>query len=283
MNKIWTIIDIVRWGTEFFGKHGIESARLNIELILCDVLKMQRLELYTKYEKPIADNELEVLRDFVKRRAKREPLQYILSKQSFIDLELKLNSNVLIPRPETELLAEKAVSILSEMPDSPTVLDIGTGSGCIAIYIAKHAPHAQVTAIDISADAIESAKQNAELNSVENISFFQTDILQVTPKKKYDLIVSNPPYIAETDYTALEAELFFEPKIALSDFGDGYAFYRRFAEFFGQIMHGHSTFLLELALGQDTTVQEFFSEKGFETEMINDYSNIPRIIYGRKK
>lgn len=283
MKKYPVILDVVRNGTEYLAAKGIESPRLNIELLLCDVLNIERISIYTQHDKPLNDDELAKLREYTRRRALREPLQYILQKQSFVDLDIRLNSNVLIPRPETELLADKAVSILKSMQGSPSVLDIGTGSGCIAIYIAKHCSNCTVTAIDVSQEAINTAEENARINSVDNISFFVSDILKVTPKKKYDLIVSNPPYISEKDYSELEAELMFEPKNALSDFGDGLAFYRRYADFFGNILNDNGSFLLEIGAGQSDEVKALFLAKKFDVILLSDYAGIPRIVVGRKK
>lgn len=279
MEKIWTIIELLRWGTEFFDKHSIEDARLNIELMLCQVLGLSRIELYSKFDKPLNPDELSILRDFVKRRSKREPLQYILGGQQFIDLNIHLSPDVLIPRPETEILADEAVKYIKKNNYSE-ILDIGTGSGCIALHIAKCCPQAHITAIDISLEAIEIAKKNAELNKLENVSFFVSDILKTSPKKHYDMIVSNPPYISIDDFAELDEELKYEPQSALTDNSDGLTFYKRFSEFFATSINSGGMFMLELGKGQYEAVQKMYKE--FEIGIIKDYSGIERIIFGKK-
>lgn len=279
MEKIWTIIELLRWGTEFFDKHSIDDARLNIELMLCQVLSLSRIELYSKFDKPLNPDELSLLRDFVKRRSKREPLQYILGGQQFIDLNIHLSPDVLIPRPETEILADEAVKYIKKNNYSE-ILDIGTGSGCIALHIAKCCPQAHITAIDISPEAIEIAKKNAELNKLENVSFFVSDILKTSPKKHYDMIISNPPYISIDDLAELDEELKYEPQSALTDNSDGLTFYKRFSEFFATSINSGGMFMLELGKGQYEPVQKMYKE--FEIGIIKDYSGIERIIFGKK-
>lgn len=279
MEKIWTIIELLRWGTEFFDKHSIEDARLNIELMLCQVLGLSRIELYSKFDKPLNPDELSILRDFVKRRSKREPIQYILGGQQFIDLNIHLSPDVLIPRPETEILADEAVKYIKKNNYSE-ILDIGTGSGCIALHIAKCCPQAHITAIDISLEAIEIAKKNAELNKLENVSFFVSDILKTSPKKHYDMIISNPPYISIDDFAELDEELKYEPQSALTDNSDGLTFYKRFSEFFATSINSGGMFMLELGKGQYEAVQKMYKE--FEIGIIKDYSGIERIIFGKK-
>ncbi len=279
MNKIWTIIDILRWGTEFFESHQIDNARLNIELMLCRVLQLSRIELYSNYDKPLNSKELATLRDYVKRRSKREPLQYILGQQQFIDINIGLSDGVLIPRPETEILAAEALRQIREN-EYTEMLDIGTGSGCLAIYIAKNCPNSNVTAIDISAEAIDTARKNADSLGLKNISFFVSDILKTTPRKQYDMIISNPPYIPMRDYSELEEELKYEPQNALTDGADGLTFYKRYAEFFGQAIKNSGMFMLEIGKGQSEDVKNIFKE--FKVSIIKDFSGIDRIILGKK-
>ncbi len=287
MKKIWTILDIIRWGTDYFAKAEIESPRLNIELIICETLQLRRLDLYTKFDRPFSEAELASLKQMAVRRHDREPLQYLLGKQSFIDIELLLDKRALVPRPETELLAEKAGKIVSTIVSkndaAANVIDLGTGTGAIALYVAKHSPLSQVTAIDISQDAIDLARSNADMNEITNVSFFCSDILIVTPKKKYNLIVSNPPYISAVDYVDLEKELMFEPKIALTDEADGLTFYRRYAEIFSDMLSAEGEFLLEIGFGQAEEIIEMFADEIFHLEYIKDYAGIERILHGKLK
>jgi len=277
--KKTTILDIINNGSEYLKRHNVENPRLNVELLLSKTLNLQRLQLYLKHDMPLEERELDQMRQLLKKRALGEPLQYLLNKEQFINIELVLNNSVLIPRPETELLAKKAEEIIQQR-SYKKILDIGTGSGCIAIYLAKCFPDAEIVAIDISTKALETAKQNAELNKVANVSFFPSDILKVAPKQQYDLIVSNPPYVSLDDYRQLERELYHEPKEALTDDADGLTFYRRFADIFPSSLNGNGAFLLELPANKEAELKAIFSR--FRIEFISDFNGFARILFGEK-
>ena len=188
MSQDWNILKLLEWSTQYFQQKDIESARLDSELLLAHVLGLKRVQLYMQFDRPLNEAELQNFKTLLKRRSEREPLAYILGKKEFYSLEFDISPAVLIPRPETELLVENALKYFSTSPSpqpSPSrgegerkILDIGTGSGCIAVSLAKHLPEAQITAIDISPEALKIAKQNAEKHGVENqISFHQADFL----------------------------------------------------------------------------------------------------------
>ncbi|MBP6510697.1 MAG: peptide chain release factor N(5)-glutamine methyltransferase [Candidatus Kapabacteria bacterium] len=162
VERIWTVLDLVNWGTEYFERKGVDSPRLTIELMLCDVLDVRRLQLYTDHERPLTKEELSVLRAYVRRRAEREPLQYILGKADFYGLSFTVDPNVLIPRPETEIIVDRAIRLLREVGGlSPRCLDVGTGSGCILVSIAVHDPTSVWVGIDVDNGALEVARRNA--------------------------------------------------------------------------------------------------------------------------
>lgn len=278
-DKLWTVLEIITWASDYFKKNEVDSPRLTIELLLCKVLSFSRLEIYMNYERPLSSLELRTLREMVERRVKlREPLQYIVGETEFYGLPFQLNSHVLIPRPETEILVEKSIRAL-KYNNGSTVLDIGTGSGCIAISIAKSSAECAVVGIDIAAEAIECAKNNALLNNVTNCEFYQADILKVQPKSRYDVVVSNPPYIEQIEVSNLDQEVQnHEPTHALTDGNDGLTFYRRFASILPQILSPTGTFLFEFGFGQEQQIREIF--KQYSIEIIPDYSNIPRIVVG---
>lgn len=280
--KNWSIIDVIRWGTQYFNDKNIDSPRLTIELMLSDILQIERITLYTNFDKPLKENELFKLKEYIKRRINREPLQFILGKTKFYNCELHINNTSIVPRPETEILVEAVNTFIKNDNNINRVLDIGTGSGCIAISIAKEFPFLDITAIDISEFAINLAKQNAIFNNVENINFYEIDILNQLPDGQYDLIVSNPPYIPIKEYEQLEPEILnYEPGNALTDYSDGLTFYRRFAEIFGRILNHPGSFFLEVGYNQAEMVSEIFKKNGYRINFINDLNLIKRIVFGR--
>lgn len=214
-----TVLEIIKRTTEFLQKHGIESPRLNAELIVGHSLGLKRMQLYLQFERPLAETELAKIRPLVKRRSEREPLQYIVGTTEFSGLTLKVDRRALIPRPETELLIEIAKERFAESSAPARVLDLGTGSGAIALALARHFGEARVTAVDLSADALALAGENAAaVGLVERVSFLQSDWFAALPSDaRFELIVANPPYLsdAETKETALEVQK-FEPWNALS-------------------------------------------------------------------
>ncbi len=225
-DELWTIQRMIRWATDYFTSRGVPSPRLSIEWLLADLLRMKRLELYTRFDRPLSQSELGMLRSWVKRRAAHEPLQYITGSTDFYHARIQVNPSVLIPRPETEELVTLVLE--SVMDDRPKrVLDIGTGSGCIAIALKMERPEWDVTAIDLSEDALATARTNAELNKVD-IRFLKADFLTGNgmPQGPFDLIVSNPPYIRKEEAKDMDKQVLeHEPHMALfcEDVTDVYA------------------------------------------------------------
>ena len=283
-DKKWTLLEMVNWGTEYFSGKDIDSPRLTIELLLCKVLGIDRIGIYANFEKPLSALELAEIKQLVIRRVKREPLQYITGITNFLGIDIKVDKGVLIPRPETELLAEKAIDYIDKNKVDK-VLDIGTGSGCIAIAIAKKFPGLKVCAVDVSKEAISQAKNNASLNNISNIDFIELDILNsgaysiLKGGDKFGLIVSNPPYIEKKEYALLEPEVRdYEPGNALTDEADGLTFYRKFADIFHDLMADSAKFFLEIGYGQFLSVKEIFGKNGFNIKSFKDFNGIERII-----
>lgn len=214
-----TVLEIIKRTTEFLQKHGIESPRLNAELIVGHSLGLKRMQLYLQFERPLAEAELAKIRPLVKRRSEREPLQYIVGTTEFSGVTLKVDRRALIPRPETELLIEIAKEKFAAGASPARVLDLGTGSGAIALALAKHFADAAVTAVDVSAEALALARENAAaLGLAERVTLAQSDWFAAVPSDvRFELIAANPPYLseAETKETTPEVQK-FEPWGALS-------------------------------------------------------------------
>lgn len=285
MEKIWSILDILTWGRAYFEEKGVDSPRLTMELLVAHVLKKQRIELYTQFDRPLAEGELTTLRAMIKRRAAHEPLQYITGETEFYGLTLAVTPAVLIPRPETELLAEYVIKRVRDSTNADEseigILDIGTGSGCIALALAKHLPRAAVFGLDVSDDALRLARGNAERHALSNVQFGKINILEAQPKRRFGVIVANPPYIAVEEIEELEPEVrAHEPRIALTDGSDGLRFYRRFSEIFPSMLAEGGWFVVEMGFGQSTQVEEIFAEVGYQTTIVNDLAGIPRICVG---
>lgn len=219
-----TVLEIIRRTTEFLDKRGVESARLNSELLIGHALGLKRMQLYLQFERPLAEAELEKIRPLVKRRGSREPLQYILGDTEFAGLKLKVDRRALIPRPETERLIELIEGNLASPPT--TILDLGTGSGAIALALAAKYPDATVTAVDSSAEALTLAAENAVSLALDGrVSFVRSDWFEALPAgTRYSLIVSNPPYLTANELGEASPEVRdHEPAAALSPGGDGLA------------------------------------------------------------
>jgi release factor glutamine methyltransferase len=281
-----TVLEAINLSAEYLSKKDIESPKLNAELLLAHVLDCKRLDLYLSYDRPLDEEEVNAYREFIKRRGTYEPLQYIVGSIEFYGLEFKVNPSVLIPRQETEILVETILNVVSK-EDELRILDIGTGSGIIAVSLAKHLPKAVVVAIDSSKEALEIAKENAVSNLVaERIEFKLEDILTnngvEAPSGKFDIVVSNPPYISLADYDTLRPELrVYEPKVSLTDFSDGFKFYRVITSKMSGLLKQGGKIFFEMSEGQAITVKNIMEEgKLSNINIRKDYLNIERVIYG---
>ncbi|RPI71392.1 MAG: peptide chain release factor N(5)-glutamine methyltransferase [Ignavibacteriales bacterium] len=281
-----TVLNAITLSTEFLEKKEIESPRINAELLLAHALKCRRIDLYLSHDRPLSEEEINIYREFIKRRSKSEPLQYITGKVEFYGLEFKVNPSVLIPRQETEVLVETIINSVNTTAKIK-ILDIGTGSGNISISLARNLINAEIKTIDDSESALETAVENARLNNVfEKINFAKFDIKSSElPGVQFDIIVSNPPYIAEEEFPKLKDELkIFEPKTALTDFSDGLSYYRIISGKAGKMLNTGGRIFFEVGAGQAEYVRNILSQNGFsEIVIVKDYLKIDRVISGLKK
>jgi release factor glutamine methyltransferase len=308
-----TILEVINKTTPYFEKQGIESPRLTIELLLAHLLKKKRLQLYLEFERELDETTLEALRGMVKRRVAGEPLQYITGEAEFCGLKLLVDKRVLIPRPETELLVEAMGERLKtgdrrqeteagaekktgdgeegardkREETRVRIVDVGTGSGCIAIALAKRFPEAEIVALDASRAALEVARGNAKLHQVEkNIRFLESDLLEVLPDSFVaDAVVSNPPYIATGEMAKLPKEVRdFEPVTALQAGEDGLKVIRRLVIMAKRILSPSGFVALEIGAGQRGAVEEFFGQQGYEVvEVVKDLQGHERVIVARPR
>jgi release factor glutamine methyltransferase len=298
-----TVLEAIQKSADFLAKKNVESARLQAELLLAHQLKMPRMKLYLNFDRQLTAAETDGLRELVKRRAAREPLQHIVGTTSFCGLEIAVSRHALVPRPETELLAELGGQFLLERrpparrdenvssfaeseTGAPTALDFGTGTGCVAIALAAKSPHTKIFALDISAAALALAKQNAEANQVsERIEFLQGDgLAALPPERQFDLIVSNPPYIASAEIETLEPEVRdFDPRAALDGGADGLDFYRMFAARAKSFLKPHGKIMLEFGDGQAEAIRKIFENEKWIVEAVQaDYSQRERILIAKQ-
>ncbi len=213
-----TIGDVLRAATEHLAAKDAESPRLDAERLLAHALAMERVELYMHHDRPLTDAELEAARSLLARRAAGEPLQYVLGEWGFRRLTLRVDGRALIPRPETETVVERCLALLAGC-EAPRVLDVGTGSGAIALAIADEHPGARVTGVDVSAEALSLARENAARTGV-HVEWLEVDLLDGVPGSDWDLVVSNPPYVRPEEAPGLAPEVVeWEPHVALFDAG----------------------------------------------------------------
>lgn len=278
--ETWTVLKVLQWTAGYLEQKGVDGARLDAELLLADALGLDRVGLYLNYDRPLSPGELSVYRQRVGRRAGREPLQYILGTTEFWSLPFAVTPAVLIPRPDTEVLVEEA---LKRAADSGRILDVGTGSGAIAIALAHELPGATVEGVDISAGALAVAADNARRNGVDGRVAFREGDLGRLPDGPYDLIVSNPPYIPEADMAGLMPEVRdFEPCLALCGGQDGLDCYRLLARQAPDRLVPGAWLLLEVGIGQAPAVEALLAAAGLrEVFSRQDYAGVPRVVGGR--
>jgi release factor glutamine methyltransferase len=284
-----TVLEVIQRSADFLGKKGVDSPRLQTELLLGHVLKIPRMQLYLNFERKLTEIELDGFRELIKRRGQREPLQQIVGSTSFCGYEIAVSPHVLVPRPETEILAECGWSYLEkireEQPGPIHVLDFGTGSGCLAIALASKLRDAEVCATDISAEALHLARQNALRNGVQ-IQFFEGEGFRAIPSNaRFDLIISNPPYIPADQIESLQPEVRdFEPRGALEGGEDGLNFYRLMASEAVGFLKPGAKIMLEFGDGQEISIQNIFETQKWVVEAIReDYTRQPRILIARRE
>ena len=278
--KPWRIIDVINWGVDYFENKSLENPRLEIEIFLQHILDCKKIDLYINFENEVSSHDLNTLKGYIKRRLGNEPSQYIVGKSNFYGRNFYVDNNVLIPRPETEILINACIEFLS-MKDNPEIIDIGTGSGCIGITLAKEIPSSNVIAIDCSEKALAVAEKNAKNIGIKKVDCVKSDFLKQTIDLRADLLVSNPPYIPKEDISTLMADVKeYEPSKALTDNLDGLEFYRVFSKKFDQMIKIDGALIVEV--GKDKhplNAKKIFEKSGpVNVEMINDYNGDIRVL-----
>lgn len=280
--EVWTTLKLLAWTKDYLLSKGVVNARLEAEWLLCAATGLDRVGLYLQYDKPLIDAELAAYRLLVARRAKREPLQHILGSQEFCGIDYDVSPDVLIPRYDTEVLILEA---LNRSSCAQTVLDIGTGSGCIAVSMQKRLANAVVTATDISEAALAVARRNA-VKAGAAVEFLFGALFEPVVGRRFDLIVSNPPYIPTADIDMLDQEVRdYDPMIALDGGLDGLDIYRELIPAAVDYLNPRGWLLVEVGIGQAKDVTSMFQSAGKFTETIIalDPGGIQRVVGAQLK
>jgi len=284
-DDVWTVLDLLRWTTAHFAARGVESARLDAECLLAHALGTERLGLYVEFDKPVNEAERARFRELVRRRAEaRIPVAQLVGRKEFWSLSLHVTPDVLVPRPETEILVSAALSLLPLRESAARVLDVGTGSGAVALAIAKERPQAVLTATDISPEALKIAQRNAEEHGMaDRIRFLLGDLLEPVRGERFDLLVSNPPYLADALRGELAPELAHEPDRALFGGPDGMNALRALAAGAGAVLSPGAGIACEIDPAQAEALMACFREAGLgEVRMHRDLAGRPRAISARQ-
>jgi release factor glutamine methyltransferase len=289
VEAVWTISRLIAWTTEYFEANGIDSPRMTAEMLLAHSLAVSRIDLYLYHDKPLTSDELAGFKTLIRRRIKREPAAYITGSRGFWSLELDVNPYVLIPRPDTECLVEQALSVIPEAGDTNpwNIVDLGTGSGAIILALASERPGHRYFAVDLSMDAVVTARQNNLTQVSEtHVSFVNGSWLDSFRKGPvFDMIVSNPPYIPKTDIDGLEPEVsVYEPRLALDGDTDGLFCLRHIAESASDYLRPGGILMMEMGFDQKESVRDIFkSVPSFGTpEFHKDFAGHDRMVKARK-
>lgn len=286
----WTLRKILDWTTGFFDKKQLDSPRLAAEMLLAHVLKCQRIRLYTDLHRPMSDEELATIRDLVKRAGAHEPIQYLTGRASFYSLDFDVTPDVLIPRPETETLVDHALAFLKGRSE-PRVLDLCTGSGCVAAAIAANAKSAFVVATDVSLPALDVARRNIDrLKLADRVTLLCGDLFDalktLVDARPFDLIVANPPYIATAQIAALDVNVRdYEPRLALDGGADGLDPHRRILAGAGDRLVSGGKLMMEIAYDQQDAATHLLSrdDRFDDVRAYRDLAKQPRVVTARRK
>ena len=281
--EAWTVLRMILWSADYLGQRGVPSARLDAEHLLAHAVGVGRLQLYLEHERPLTPWELDAFRPLLKRRAAREPLQYILGRQPFRELDLVVSPDVLIPRPETELLVGEVLAWATAREGTATALDVGTGSGAIALSLAFEGGFASVLATDVDEKALDVARRNRDAAALADRVELRLGPLfePVRPGERFDVVVSNPPYVAESEAAALEPEITgWEPHGAVFGGEDGLEILRALVEEAGAVLRPGGLLALEVGAGQAATIVRMLEETGRyeETKARRDHAGKERIV-----
>ncbi len=280
--RTWTVLSLIEWSRDYLADHGFDEARLHVELMLAHVLHVTRLQLYLQFDRPLVSEELAAYRGLFQRRLAHEPLQYILGETAFMGITLGVGPGVLIPRPETELLVECALARIRGIPEPGVrVLDVGTGSGNIALALVHHAANVRVTGLDVSEAAVERSRSNAARLKMDRVDFIRADVFDpASVRERFTMVVANPPYVARDEFETLMPEVrLFEPREALIDEHNGSGFLRKLAPRVKELLQPAGIFLCEIGHGQEQVAREVVARAGFSVVTVHaDYAGIPRVV-----
>ncbi len=281
----WTVRRVLEWTTGHLKKHGSDTPRLDAEILLAHARGCQRIQLYTQFDEPLNDSVRGIMRELVQRRTKAEPVAYLVGVREFFSLGFRVTRDVLIPRPDTETLVMEVLDGVKGI-SAPKVLDLCTGSGCVAIAVAKNAKSAHITATDISAAAIEIARENvARHNVASQVDIIESDLYAgITPGMKYDVIASNPPYIPSAEIDQLDAEVArHEPRLALDGGADGLTILKRIIDAAPAFAASNALLLLEFTPEQADVLNAIVSNHGGYDEIVirKDLAHRPRVLKAR--
>jgi release factor glutamine methyltransferase len=276
-------LDLLNKSIIYLKKQGSKEAKVDAEHIFSHVLEVPRLQMSLNFNRKITEKEKEKIRKMLIKVGKEKvPLQYVLGKETFYGYDFLVTPSVLIPRSETELLVEKCIELLSDI-ESPRILDIGTGSGAIAITLGKEIPNAKVLGVDISEKALEVAKKNKASNEANNVKFIKSDVFENVEYNKFDLIVSNPPYIPDYEYVELEDKVLkYEPKLALTAPNNGLYFYEKISREAQNYLRDKGYLAFEIGYNQGKQVKKLMEANGFlNVTVFYDYAELERIVIGQ--
>jgi release factor glutamine methyltransferase len=282
---VWTVLDLLRWTTGHLAERGIESARLDAECLLAHALGVERLRLYIDFDKPVDGAGRDAFRALVRRRAgERVPVAQLVGRKEFWSMSLRVTRDVLAPRPETETLVAAALDLLPGPESRARVLDLGTGSGAVALALAREHPSAVITATDLSQEALKTAQQNAEeLGMAARIRFLRGHLFEPVRNETFDLVVSNPPYLAQSARPSMAPELAHEPEEALFAGPDGLALLRPLVAQAGAVLSRGAGFAVEIDPGQAGVVTQLCERAGFVgIRLRRDLAGRARVISARR-
>ncbi|MBS3904448.1 MAG: peptide chain release factor N(5)-glutamine methyltransferase [Simkania sp.] len=274
-----TIGEVLTLAAQHLEKKGIERPRREVEDLLAHVLGCKRLDLYLRFDRPLDEKELEALRVLTKRRARGEPIQYILGEVEFYGARISVSSAVLIPRPETEILASKLADVI-DAQQSLELWDVCCGAGCLGISLKKKFPSLDVFLSDLSKEALQVARDNAQNNGIE-VNFLEGDFLAPFKGRKANIILCNPPYISKKEYDALDFSVKeYEPKLALVGGEDGLTFYRRLSDEVLEYLHPGGRLYLEIGHAQGEAIMQLFPQKEWKKKMLEkDWAGKDRFFF----
>ncbi len=284
MAATWTTLSVLDWTTQRFTEAGISGARLEAQLLLARVLECTRMQLYTAFDKPLGEPELAAYKALIRRRLGGEPVAYLLNEQELWGLLLYVDEHVLVPRPDTETVIEVSLKLRGDKTLPCRVLDLCTGSGAIAIALAKELPAAIIIATDVSPQACAIAARNAERNKfAERITVREGDLYAPVAGERFELIVANPPYIATAVIDTLSSEVKREPRLALDGGADGLVFYDRICAAIFEHLAPGGVLVVEHGFDQADAVRERFERAGLvDVTLVHDLGKNPRVTHGRR-